>query len=94
MKRYIVLIAVLAVCVYSRSIQNGLTDSDGLSRVSRQVDDDYEDEGGYTSHGRGNDHDFIANANNCPSGTTRTPWGSCMSCYDYQQKFGHTGANC
>ncbi|CAF4838669.1 unnamed protein product [Pieris macdunnoughi] len=62
-------------------------------RITRQADD-YDDGMGFNSNGRGGDDDFIANSSSCPAGMTRAPWGACIACYEYRQKFGHAGNNC
>ncbi|CAH4035293.1 unnamed protein product [Pieris brassicae] len=62
-------------------------------RIARQVDD-YDDGLAFNNNGKGDDHEFIANSSSCAAGMTRAPWGTCIACYEYQQKFGHRGENC
>ncbi|VVC92801.1 unnamed protein product [Leptidea sinapis] len=49
-------------------------------RKERSSDDDYPDEGGFTSANKKNDDDFIANVQKCSANNTRAPWGKCITC--------------
>ncbi|CAG4993505.1 unnamed protein product [Colias eurytheme] len=63
-----------------------------LIRHRRNYYDDYA--GFITINGKSEDIAYIGYVNNCAVGWTKDTWGICITCAEYQKKYGTIGAGC
>ncbi|CAF4830040.1 unnamed protein product [Pieris macdunnoughi] len=101
---FVILLVIFSADVHANTYTNDQTigfdfetsQEEETVRLSRsRRDDDYSDEGGFVAApGHSGDDDFIANIRDCADGSTRAPWGKCISCREYQKKFRRIGMGC